>query len=106
MINDESGNGAPKGSTLPYPEPPFSGRIARLVADSVPDFPTAVEPPKDAPNVLLILTDDVGIGASSTFAGPIPTPNFDRGANAGLEYTTFHTTAPCSPDTATLTRGL
>ena len=105
MTNDVSGNGERKGASLPYPEPPFKGKIARLVADSVPDFPAAVEPPKDAPNVLLILTDDVGIGATGTFGGPIPTPNFDRVANAGLKYTMFHTTALCSPTRAALIAG-
>ena len=105
MTSDVSGNGERKGTTLPYPEPPFKGRIERLVADSVPDFPTAVEPPVGAPNVLLILTDDVGIGATSTFGGPIPTPNCDRVANAGLKYTMFHTTALCSPTRAALIAG-
>jgi arylsulfatase A-like enzyme len=105
MITDESGNGARKGTSLPYPEAPFKGKIERLVADSVPDFPAAVQPPEGAPNVLLILTDDVGIGATSTFGGPIPTPNFDRVANAGLKYTMFHTTALCSPTRAALIAG-
>jgi arylsulfatase A-like enzyme len=105
MITDESGNGARKGTSLPYPEAPFKGKIERLVADSVPDFPAAVQPSGGAPNVLLILTDDVGIGATSTFGGPIPTPNFDRVANAGLKYTMFHTTALCSPTRAALIAG-
>jgi arylsulfatase len=50
-----------------------------------------------APNVLLILTDDVGFGASSTFGGPIQTPNFQRLVDTGLRYNMFHTTALCSP---------
>ena len=103
--NGSSGGGTGKGTTLPYPEPPFKGKIERLAANSVPDFPAAVEPPKGAPNVLLILTDDVGFGATSTFGGPIPTPNFDRVANAGLKYTMFHTTALCSPTRAALIAG-
>src|ERR1700759_3086008 len=56
---------------LPKPEPPFGGKIGRTVKDSTPDFPKGVEAPAGAPNVLLILTDDVGFGASSTFGGPI-----------------------------------
>src|SRR5215470_4951625 len=72
--------------TLPRPEPPFKGRIGRTAKDSVPDFPKEVQPPKNAPNILLILTDDVGFGASSTFGGPISTPTFDRVAQAGLRY--------------------
>jgi arylsulfatase len=64
-----------------------------------------VVPPKDAPNVLLILTDDVGFGAPSTFGGLIPTPAMDRIAKAGLRYTQFHTTALCSPTRAALSTG-
>lgn len=96
---------AGEGEVLPYPEPPFQGKIERLVKDSVPDFPKAVEAPANAPNVLLIMTDDVGFGASSTFGGPIPTPAFDRVASAGLRYTMFHTTALCSPTRSALITG-
>jgi arylsulfatase A-like enzyme len=90
---------------LPQPEPPFQGKIGRTVKDSTPDFPKGVEAPKGAPNILLIMTDDVGFGASSTFGGPIPTPNFQRLANSGLRYNTFHTTALCSPTRAALITG-
>ena len=90
---------------LPQPEPQFKGKIGRTVKDSVPDFPKGVEAPAGAPNVLLILTDDVGFGASSTFGGPIETPNFQRIANSGLRYNTFHTTALCSPTRAALITG-
>jgi hypothetical protein len=71
-------------TTLPHPEQPFGGRIGRTAKDSTPDFPKGIEAPKDAPNVLLIMTDDVGFGASSTFGGPIQTPNFQRLADTGL----------------------
>src|SRR5215467_1036847 len=90
---------------LPRPEPPFQGKIGRTVKDSTPDFPKGVEAPKGAPNVLLILTDDVGFGASSTFGGPIQTPNFQRIADSGLRYNMFHTTALCSPTRAALITG-
>ena len=63
---------------LPRPEPPFKGKIERLAKDSTPDFPKGIEAPEGAPNILLILTDDVGFGASSTYGGPIATPTFDR----------------------------
>jgi hypothetical protein len=63
---------------LPAPEPPFGGVIGRKASESKPNFPKAVTAPKGAPNILLILTDDVGFGASSTFGGPIPTPSLDR----------------------------
>jgi arylsulfatase len=82
---------------LPKPELPFQGKIERTIKDSTPDFPKGVEAPAGAPNVLLILTDDVGFGASSTFGGPIQTPNFQRIADAGLRYNMYHTTALCSP---------
>ena len=90
---------------LPQPTPPFQGKIERTAKDSTPDFPKGVEAPKGAPNVLLILTDDVGFGASSTFGGPIQTPNFQRLADSGLRYTMFHTTALCSPTRAALITG-
>ncbi|HEY6389435.1 MAG TPA: sulfatase-like hydrolase/transferase, partial [Candidatus Acidoferrum sp.] len=90
---------------LPKPQPPFKGQIGRTVKDSTPDFPKGIEAPKGAPNVLLILTDDVGFGASSTFGGPIDTPNFQRVADSGLRYNMFHTTALCSPSRAALITG-
>jgi arylsulfatase A-like enzyme len=90
---------------LPRPEQPFKGQIGRTTKDSTPDFPKEVQAPKGAPNILLILTDDVGFGASSTFGGPIPTATFDRLAQSGLRYTQFHTTALCSPTRAALLTG-
>jgi arylsulfatase A-like enzyme len=90
---------------LPRPEQPFGGYIARKVQDSIKDFPKEVTAPKGAPNILLILTDDVGFGATSTFGGPVPTPTFDRLAAKGLRYTQFHTTALCSPTRAALLSG-
>jgi arylsulfatase len=90
---------------LPRPAQPFGGRIGITVQDSVKDFPKEVEAPKGAPNILVILTDDVGFGASSTFGGPIPTPTMDRLAQSGLRYTQFHTTALCSPTRAALLSG-
>jgi arylsulfatase len=73
---------------LPVPDPTFKGVIDRKAKYSKPDFPQAVT----APNVLLILTDDTGFGASSTFGGPIPTPAFDRVAQNGMRFNNFHTT--------------
>ena len=97
---------APKPQeVLPRPEPTFKGKIARTVQTSTRDFPKEVQAPAGAPNVLLILTDDVGFGASSTFGGPIPTPTFDRLAANGLRYNQFHTTALCSPTRAALITG-
>jgi arylsulfatase len=90
---------------LPKPEQPFEGKIGRTVKDSTPDFPKGVTAPPNAPNVLLIITDDVGFGATSTFGGPIQTPNFQRLADNGLRYNMFHTTALCSPTRAALITG-
>ncbi|MBI5505368.1 MAG: arylsulfatase [Deltaproteobacteria bacterium] len=90
---------------LPHPPQPFKGKIGRTSLESTPDFPKPTAAPEGAPNVLLILTDDVGFGAASTFGGAIPTPTFDRLAQAGLRYNTFHTTALCSPTRAALITG-
>lgn len=70
-----------------------------------PPWPAMPTAPKNAPNVLLIMTDDVGFGASSTFGGPIPTPAFDELAAAGVRYNQFNTSALCSPTRAALLTG-
>ena len=74
---------------------------------SVPSqgYPAIAKAPAGAPNILLVLTDDVGFGAASTFGGPVPTPNLDRLAAQGLKYNQFHTTAMCSPTRAALLTG-
>lgn len=90
---------------LPQPAQPFAGKIGPTYAESTPAPAASVKAPAGAPNVLLVLTDDVGFGASSTFGGPIPTPNLDRLAARGLKYNRFHTTAMCSPTRAALLTG-
>jgi sulfatase-like protein len=70
-----------------------------------PGWPARVVPPKGAPNILLVMTDDVGFGAPSTFGGVIPTPSLDRVAANGLRYTNFHSTSLCSPTRAALVTG-
>jgi arylsulfatase len=85
LAKDDASTAAPAGTRGGYPLPP--------------------QAPAGAPNVLLVLTDDVGFGASSTFGGPIPTPNLDRLARQGLTYNQFHTTAMCSPTRAALLTG-
>lgn len=92
-------------TVLPPPAQPFAGKIGETYADSTQAFPKPVTAPKGAPNVFLILTDDVGFAAASTFGGPIPTPNLDRLAARGLVYNRFHTTAMCSPTRAALLTG-
>lgn len=90
---------------LPIPEPVFRGRIGLTPADSEKDFPRQVEAPEGSPNVVIIMPDDVGFAASEVFGGPIPTLAFDRVAEAGLRYNSFHTTAQCSPTRAALLTG-
>ena len=93
------------GKQLPPPPPKFGGVIKQTAPESTPWWPPRVVPPKGAPNVLLIMTDDQGYGVSSTFGGVIPTPALDRVAKAGLRYTQFHSTALCSPTRAALITG-
>src|SRR6202048_673476 len=93
------------GKQLPPPPPKFGGVIKETAKDSKSWWPPRVVPPKGAPNVLLIMTDDQGYGASGTFGGVIPTPALDRVAKAGLRYTQFQSTALCSPTRAALITG-
>lgn len=90
---------------LPILPHAFAGKVDTNAMQSTPDFPVEVSAPKGAPNVIVILTDDVGYGASSTFGGPIATPTFDKLAANGLRYNQFHTTALCSPTRAALISG-
>jgi len=93
------------GRQIPNPPAPFGGVINLNALDSKPYWQPQVVPPNGAPNILLILTDDVGFGAPSTFGGVIPTPALDRIASMGLRYTQFHTTSLCSPTRAALITG-
>jgi arylsulfatase len=90
---------------LPQPDPIFKGKIGKTFEDSTPDFPQGVKAPEGAPNVVVILLDDVGFGQPGTFGGPIPTPNIDKLASQGLRYNRFHTTGICSPTRAALLTG-
>ena len=93
------------GAQLPPPLQRFEGKIERNAAQSTPYWPARVVPPKGAPNILLIMTDDAGFAASGTFGGVIPTPALDRIAANGLRYTNFNSTALCSPTRAALITG-
>src|SRR6516162_8084727 len=90
------------GQVLPAPAQQFGGVINLNAKQSKPWWPPRIVPPKGAPNILLIMTDDVGFGAPSTFGGVIPTPALDRIAANGLRYTNFHSTSLCSPSRAAL----
>ena len=93
------------GRQIPPPPGAFGGTINLDALNSTPYWQPQVVPPKGAPNILLIITDDVGFAAPSTFGGVIPTPTLDRIANMGLRYTQFHTTSLCSPTRAALITG-
>ncbi|HIK17382.1 MAG TPA: arylsulfatase [Leptolyngbyaceae cyanobacterium M33_DOE_097] len=92
---------------LPIPEQPYVGLTTYDAKDPDTKYPPIRElrPPKGAPNVLVILLDDVGFGASSAFGGPCKTPTFEKLAANGLKYNRFHTTALCSPTRQALLTG-
>ena len=92
---------------LPMPDRPFGGLITYDAKDPDSSFPPieALRPPDGAPNVLVILIDDVGFGASSAFGGPCSTPTAERLAANGLKFNRFHTTALCSPTRSALLTG-
>jgi len=93
------------GKQLPPPPQKFNGKIGKTAQESKPYWPARVVPPKGAPNILLIMTDDAGYGVAGTFGGVIPTPALDRIAANGLRYTNFHSTALSSPTRAALITG-
>ena len=106
LASGASAQTADTGQTLPPAWPtPFQGSVSPDLAQSRPDYPRVPKAPVGAPNVLVVLIDDLGFGASSTFGGPVPTPNLDRLAGTGLKYNQFHTTAMCSPTRAALLTG-
>ena len=90
---------------LPRPDAPFRGKIARTRDHAVPDWPQAVHAPAGAPNIVLILLDDVGYAAAGTFGGPAATPELDGLAAGGVRYNDFNTSAICSPTRASLLTG-
>jgi len=93
------------GRQLPPPDPKFGGVIKDGALQSQPWWAPRVVPPKGAPNILLIITDDAGFGVPSTFGGVIPTPAMDRIAQEGLRYNRVFSTALCSPTRAALITG-
>ena len=97
------------GSKTASPDDPrmagFKGKIAKSYADSKEDWPERPKAPEGAPNVLIILLDDVGYSQLGCYGGLIQTPNLDKIAANGLRYTNFHTTALCSPSRASLMAG-
>ena len=102
-------SGTPKGeldrTVLPIPEPTPPLYTELDVRDAKPPPRFEVKAPEGAPNVLIVLVDDLGFAGTSAFGGPVDTPTFDEIANAGLHYNNFHTTAVCSPTRAALKSG-
>ena len=92
---------------LPIPDITPVGLTTFDAKDPDTKYPpiTPITPPVGAPNVLVILLDDVGFGASSAFGGPCQTKNFEKLAANGLKYTRFHTTSLCAPTRAALLSG-
>ena len=92
-------------TVLPPPDPPFEGRIETAFKDSEADLPKLLCAPEGAPNVLLIMGDDIGYGHMGAFGGPARTPVFDRLARQGLIFSNFHTTPVCSASRAAVLTG-
>jgi len=92
-------------SKLPMSDPPFGGKIGKTYQESKQEWPALPKPPHSAPNIVIILLDDVGFGQTSTFGGPVSTPSLEKLANNGLRYNRFHTTAICGPSRAALLTG-
>lgn len=92
-------------SVLPIPLEAFSGKISEDRKASTPVPRRTINAPQGAPNIVLFMSDDVGFAMSSTFGGPVPTPNLDRLASTGERYNRFHTTAICSATRAALLTG-
>lgn len=94
------------GSVLPFPGPPSASLAGETLQESIHKrrvYPSHL--PKDAPNIIIVLMDDVGFGTASAFGGEVNTPTLSRCFNEGIAYNTFHTTAICSPSRAALLTG-
>src|SRR4051794_8658160 len=106
FVSQAESDGAHR-DVLPIPDRPFEGMLPYDAKDPGASF-AAIEPlrpPAGAPNVLVVLLDDVGFAASSAFGGPCATPTAERLAGNGLKYNRFHTTALCAPTRAALLSG-
>ncbi len=101
------GNRASGRDVLPIPDQAYDGPVMYDATDPDSNFPPIepLRPPAGAPNVLVVLIDDCGFGASSAFGGPVQTPTAERLAANGLKFNRFHTTALCSPTRAALLTG-
>lgn len=94
------------GEVLPFPEPTSASTVGKTLADSKHQWRKAESRlPKDAPNIVIFMTDDAGFSNPGTFGGPVNMPTMDRLAKTGISYNAFHTTAMCSPTRASLLTG-
>lgn len=95
-----------EGIVLPFPPVPMAGEAKPRLQDSTMRWPEAPQRlPKDAPNILIVLLDDVGFGVAETFGGEVYTPTLSKLANEGIKFNCFHTTSICSPTRAALLTG-
>jgi arylsulfatase len=94
-----------RSDILPLPPRKFQGEIGTTYLDSQAEVPAVQSAPEGAPNVLVVMLDDVGFGHASTFGGPVNMPTLQKLADEGLRYNRFHTTALCSPTRAALLTG-
>ncbi len=96
LAQDKASPTVPKldHSVLPPPAPEFKGKIGQNYKNSQPDWNPALplQAPAGAPNIIMIVLDDVGYGHLGCYGGPIQTPNLDKLAAGGLRYSNFHTT--------------
>ena len=92
-------------TAIPRPTPPHAGSIGRLTEDCQPVALKMEGAPEGAPNVVIVLLDDVGFGSFGAFGGPVPAPGLERVAADGLRFNRFHTTAICAPTRAAMLTG-
>jgi arylsulfatase A-like enzyme len=105
LLNVAFAHGIAAQEVLPQPAAFFEGVIGRTYLDSVPDRRRPIRPPQGAPNVIIIVLDDLGFGQLGAYGGPIETPNMDRLASGGLRYHNFHTAGLGAPTRAALLTG-
>ncbi len=106
LLPGKAAAGPDDGSILPFPTAPSASVAEPRLQDSIHHRRVETNHlPKDAPNILIVLLDDVGFGLPETYGGPVHTPTLSRIANEGISYNTFHTTSICSPTRAALLTG-
>ena len=104
-LGTTSAQAAPDRTVLPIPEPSNPNSTVLDVRKATPPDRFEVKAPAGAPNVIIVLIDDLGFAGTSTYGGPISTPTFDRLASQGLIYNNFHTTAVSSPTRTAIKSG-